>query len=623
MFLLFFLGVNSQNFNIDGIQYIILSKTNTAEVTVGGDYRGDIIIPSQVTNAGVTYSVTSIGEGAFTSSWQLTSVVVPESVNVIHQKAFYKCSGLKQITITEAIDSIGDNAFDNCTSLLSFSIPYSANGTIIGDLAFYNCNKMTSVSLPNSVQSIGSGAFGYCNSLLSFDIPNGITSIKGSTFIWCNSLTSITVPNNVTLIDQNAFSSCSALKTAVIPNSVLTIGYGAFYNCTALSSLTIPASVTVFGMDAFHNCSSLNVIHAEALKPALISSDCFSNYPETCILYVPDNSEADYKNAIGWKDFNVVIGSSTIFYVNGINYRTTAPTEVEVFSRYENYYFSMPLDIPAIVNYSGQNYNVVSIRDSAFSNWKELTKMTLPNMVNTVGNKAFINCTNLNEIITPDAVTSIGNYAFSECSNLGHFFIPFATKTIGQEALNNCTSLDQIWINNADPSEVALGLLVFNNVQKNNCKLFVPIGCKQLYAAADQWKDFKNIAPKPAPSMNKERLFTNNDYDNILEFDYAAYFLTHQDFNFISAFESYLVAVSPKIVSDKIRIYPTMVKESVHISGVEGKSILEIIDIKGNVALTQSIEGDALISLSSLPKAVYIIKITTPERAFAYKIIKS
>lgn len=90
-----------------------------------------------------------------------------------------------------------------------------------------------------------------------------------------------------------------------------------------------------------------------------------------------------------------------------------------------------------------------------------------------------------------------------------------------------------------------------------------------------------------------------------------------------SDFESYLVAVSPKIVSDKIRIYPTMVKESVHISGVEEKSILEIIDIKGNVVFTQSIEGDALISLSSLPKAVYLIKITTQESKFSYKIIKS
>ncbi len=62
------LTANAYEFVVDGIYYTI---TSSDEHTVGVSfhptkkYKGDIVIPTQVTNEGITYAVTSITAKAF------------------------------------------------------------------------------------------------------------------------------------------------------------------------------------------------------------------------------------------------------------------------------------------------------------------------------------------------------------------------------------------------------------------------------------------------------------------------------------------------------------------------------------------------------------------------------
>lgn len=54
---------------IDGIYYNLVTKAKQAEVTENPNkYTGTVNIPETVTYNGVTYSVTSIGENAFTKA---------------------------------------------------------------------------------------------------------------------------------------------------------------------------------------------------------------------------------------------------------------------------------------------------------------------------------------------------------------------------------------------------------------------------------------------------------------------------------------------------------------------------------------------------------------------------
>ena len=77
---------------IDGIYYNLDSWSGTAEVTRESSgspsYSGSISIPGNISYGGTTYSVTSIGNGAFDTCSGLTSITIPNSVTSIGDWAF-------------------------------------------------------------------------------------------------------------------------------------------------------------------------------------------------------------------------------------------------------------------------------------------------------------------------------------------------------------------------------------------------------------------------------------------------------------------------------------------------------------------------------------------------------
>ena len=163
-----------REFEIDRFTYVILSPTEVA-IYCNNENITHAKIPSIVTYNDTTYSVTSIGDGAFADCSYLTSITIPNSVTSIGGDAFVGCSSLTSITIPNSVTSIGIEAFEGCSSLTSITIPNSV--TSIGYGTFYGCSGLTSVTIPNSVTSIGDYAFGNCSSLTSITIPNSVTSI--------------------------------------------------------------------------------------------------------------------------------------------------------------------------------------------------------------------------------------------------------------------------------------------------------------------------------------------------------------------------------------------------------------------------------------------------------------
>ena len=150
---------------------------------------GDVVIPSTVTYNGTTYSVTSIGDDAFSRCSGLTSVTIPNSVTSIGYYAFYYCSGLTSINVAS-----GNTHYSSIDGVL---YNYVQN-----TLIQCPCAK-TSVTIPNSVTSIGEKAFEGCSGLTSVTIPNSVTSIRMSAFSGCSGLTTL----NFNAINCQTFTS--------------------------------------------------------------------------------------------------------------------------------------------------------------------------------------------------------------------------------------------------------------------------------------------------------------------------------------------------------------------------------------------------------------------------------
>jgi len=72
---------------------------------------------------------------------------------------------------------------------------------------------------------------------------------------------------------------------------------------------------------------------------------------------------------------------------------------------------------------------------------KNLTSITIPDSVTSIGDKAFEWCENLTSITIPDSVTSIGDEAFCGCKNLTTITIPNSVTSIGNEAFAECYKL--------------------------------------------------------------------------------------------------------------------------------------------------------------------------------------
>ena len=158
--------------NDDGITLYYKWMNNNTELAVSyrGDtpnqyinykqeFSGDIVIPESVTYNGKTYSVTSIGEGAFYFCGYMTSVTIPNSVKSIGELAFERCNGLTSLTIGNSVKTIGKYVFSSCSSLSSVSIP--DNVTFIDEYAFSNSSGLQSITIGSGIETIEKNVFSY------------------------------------------------------------------------------------------------------------------------------------------------------------------------------------------------------------------------------------------------------------------------------------------------------------------------------------------------------------------------------------------------------------------------------------------------------------------------------
>ncbi len=473
---------------IDGIRYDLVAETKQAIVIKksSGTYSGSIVIPESVEHESTTYSVTSIGEWAFSGFSGLTSVTIPNSVTNIGDGAFCYCSGLTSITIPNSVTSIRGGAFNNCSGLTSIVVE---EGNAVYD-SRNNCNAIIETAsntlhsgckttiIPNSVKNLGVGAFSGCSGLTSVTIPNSVTSIGDDAFSFCDALTSVTIPNSVKSIGEEAFDWCSGLTSVTIGNSVTSIGSYAFSFCDALTSVTIPESVTSIGNRAFQYCSGLTSIVVEEGNAVYDSRNNCNAIIETA----SNTLHSGCKTTI-IPDSVKNLGEGAFYGCDSLT-SITIPNSVMSIGD-DAFYYCESLTSVTIPD------SVTSIGNGAFDYCFDLASVTIGNSVKSIGRSAFSSCIRLTSVTIPDSVESIGEYAFDSCHRLTSVTIGNSVESIGKWAFRDCSKLRDVYCYAENvPSTYSDA---FDGSYPENATLHVPATSIESYQVTSPWSSFGKI----------------------------------------------------------------------------------------------------------------------------------
>lgn len=426
----------------DGIEYKRLSP-DMLEIIGASKASTNLNIPEAVTYNGATYSVTSIGAGAFCGCNKLTSVTIPPNVTNIGIGAFYKCSSLTSVNIPKSVTSISNYAFAYCNGLTSIVveeghpmydsrdncnaiIETSSNTLVLG----FNCTV-----IPNSVTSIGERAFYGCSGLTSINIPNSVTSIGVEAFEGCSGLS--TAEFHCTEI-CSWFSGLKSINTILIGDEVTSIGDSAFRFCSGLTSVTIPKNVESIATYAFQGCDNLSTVEYHCLE----IGDWLNRLKS-----IKDVIIGEEVTSIGFNAFRKCSGLTSV----------TIPNSVTSIGE------SAFLDCSGLTSVTIGS-SVTSIGRDAFSGCINLVSVITQNGVTSIGYAAFSGCKSLTNLTIPQSVTSIGNFAFSGCSSLTSITIPSSVTSIGYSAFVNCKNLISVTIFNSMTS-TSIDRNVFNRCE--------------------------------------------------------------------------------------------------------------------------------------------------------------
>lgn len=100
----------------------------------------------------------------------------------------------------------------------------------------------------------------------------------------------------------------------------------------------------------------------------------------------------------------------------------------------------------------------------------------------------FYGCSNLQEFSCGDGIKTIGNRAFSGCSSMESYVSGSSVESIGEEAFSDCTALTSFTTHAVVPP--VCGNQALDDINKWECKLYVPQECIDDYKVAAQWKEF-------------------------------------------------------------------------------------------------------------------------------------
>lgn len=329
---------------IDGITYFVDLDDEThssAYVGTSDENIEEANILSEVKIGNDSYTVTKIGESAFSYRGNLKNVSMPATVKIIDDRAFY-CSYPAPIELHEGLEKVGYFAGIPCgknlklpNSLKSYSYYSFTWGFDL--VTIKNLSSFCHLEFDDhySARALFGDVFDtplYLNEqeIIDLVIPSDISTINYCGFANCP-IEGVNT-NKVTKVGQHAFSHCKNLREAVIGMNVdsedIAIESDAFTTCEKLEYVELGSTVTQIGERAFANLKSLDKVLCHSMTPPAVNENTFENtYPSWVTLYVPVGAKAAYKADPVWGQFGEIIEEFEEAGIKDISEGDNAPIE--------------------------------------------------------------------------------------------------------------------------------------------------------------------------------------------------------------------------------------------------------------------------------------------------------
>ena len=320
-------------------------------------------------------------------------------------------------------------------------------------------------------------------SFSEFKFFTGVTMIGQYALSGCTKLATIEFPSSLQTFDRYACYN-SSFENIVIPDNVTSIGNSAFRNCTALSTIKIGKNSVSFGKNVFRSCTSLSSVTFDGTECHFNGEDAFRDCSALTSVVITDLS-AWCKSSFTYASSNPLSKTMSLSL-------QTADNDISVIK---------DLVIPD---------DITTINSNAFYMCESLESVVIPNSLTSIGSYAFFSCDGLTSVVVPNGVTSIGASAFSGCTGLSFVAIPQSVTSIGSYAFSGCSNIISVTAEMTEP--LAIDSYVFSN--RANATLYIPTGCKTTYAAANYWKEFKEIVEMPSQLKDGD-VFTAKTLEDI------------------------------------------------------------------------------------------------------------